>query len=157
MNRRAKILLFLLLIGLQIVNNRYVYTLKVNIDFLFLILVYISSRSNFGLSILTAALIGLFTDFFSAGVLGIFGFSRTLAAYLIYQVAVFLDIRKSLFLFFSIALSLSLSNFLANFFLVIILDYRVSPHLVLYTPLLTALAGTLLLMPRKLRELLDVY
>jgi lipopolysaccharide export LptBFGC system permease protein LptF len=46
---------------------------------------------------------------------------------------------------------------LANFFLVIILDYRVSPHLVLYTPLLTALAGTLLLMPRKLRELLDVY
>jgi len=157
MNRSVKILLFFLLIGLQIVNNRYAYILKINIDFLFLILVYISARSKFGLTILIAAVAGLFTDFFSAGVLGVFGFSRTVAAYLIYQVAIFLDIRKSVFLFFLIALPLSLSNFMASFFFAIILDYKVNPHLVLYTPLLTAVVGTLLLIPRKLRELLDVY
>ena len=157
MNRRIKLLLFLFLTIGQIVVNRYIDILKINIDLLFLILVYISVKSGFYKSILSAAAIGLITDFLSGNILGIFGFSRTVAAYLISELSIYLDLRKNTFLFVLIGLSLFFSNLIANIFFYFILHYPISLNLVFYPPLLTGLVGLLIVSPAKMKKYLDVY
>jgi rod shape-determining protein MreD len=157
MNRRIKFLLFLFLVTGQIVVNRYIDISKINVDLLFLILVYISVKSGFLNSILSAAAIGIITDFLSGNIPGVFGFSRTLAAYLIRELSIYLDIRKNTFLFLLIALSLFVSNLIANIFFYFILGYPVGLNLVFYPPLLTGLVGLLIASPAKMKEYLDVY
>jgi rod shape-determining protein MreD len=126
-------------------------------DLLFLILVFISIKSSFLKSILSAAAIGLVTDFLSGNVLGVFGFSRTIAAYLINELSRYLDLRKNIFLFLIISLSLFISNLIANIFFYFILNFEISLNLVLYPPLLTALVGFIIVSPAKIKTYLDVY
>lgn len=157
MNRRIKLLLFVFLVTGQIVINRYIDTLKINIDLLFLILVYISVKSSFLKSILSATAIGLVTDFFSGNIFGVFGFSRTVSAYVIFELHKYLDLEKPHFQFLLITLSLFISNLIANTFFYFILDYKISLNLVLYPPLLTSAVGIIILSSAKMREYLDVY
>ena len=64
-NRRLKIGLFIVFIVLQVAIHRYVNVIKLNLDLLYLILVYISVKSGFMKTVFSAAAIGLVTDFFS--------------------------------------------------------------------------------------------
>ncbi|MCK4766136.1 MAG: rod shape-determining protein MreD [Candidatus Aminicenantes bacterium] len=157
MNRRIKFFLFIFLVVAQIAINLYTNVLKVNIDLLFLILVYIAVKSSFLKSILSAAAIGLVTDFFSGSFPGVFGFSRTISAYLISEISKYLDLRKNIFIFLLVALSLFISNFIANIFFLIILGYKISLNLILYPPLLSGLTGIILLNLPKMKQKLDVY
>lgn len=157
MNRRIKFLLFLFLVIGQIVVNMYIDKLKLNFDLLFLILVYISVKSSFVKSILSATAIGLITDFLSGNVMGVFGFSRTLSAYLINELSKYLDLRRNIFLFLLTALSLFISNLIANIFFYFILDFKISLNLILYPPLLTGLVGLIIVSPARMKKYLDVY
>ena len=157
MNRRLKFFVFVLLVLGQIVINKYAHQFKVNLDFLYLILVYISVRSGFLKSILTAAVIGLITDFFSMNVLGVFGFSRTFGAFLLNEVSGRLDLKNNFFVFLLIALSLSLSNLIANTFFYFISGFAFNLSLILYQPVFTGLTGTLIVFSKKTKEYLNVY
>ena len=135
----------------------YVDKLKLNFDLLFLILVYISIKSSFVKSILVASAIGLITDFLSGNIMGVFGFSRTIAAYLINEMSKYLDLRRNIFLFLLTALSLFISNMIANIFFYFILHFKISLNLILYPPLLTGLLGLVIVSPAKMKKYLDVY
>ena len=54
-----------------------------------MIIFYISIKSGFMKSVISASLIGLVSDYLSGGVIGVFSFSRTLAAYLLNMIARF--------------------------------------------------------------------
>lgn len=149
--------MFVLLVLLQVAVNRYFNTWKLNLDFLYLILVYISVKSGFLKTILFAAAVGLVTDYTSGSVMGVFGFSRTISAYFIHEISTFLDLRRNLFLFLLIAVSLLISNLVANLFFFIILNFEISANLVLYPAGLTGLVGVLILSPKKMKQYLDVY
>lgn len=81
MKNKLKIVLFIGLIFAQIIINRYVQATKLNIDCLFLILVYISIQSGLVKSLIWGTCIGWVTDFFIGGLVGVFGFSRTITAF----------------------------------------------------------------------------
>jgi rod shape-determining protein MreD len=149
--------MFVFLVAAQIVFYRYNNILKLNIDFLFLILVYISRRSSFLKGILSAAAIGLITDCLSAHIFGVFGFSRTAAAYMIGELSRFFDLRRHVFIFLLVFISLSLSNLIANVFFYFILGHKIGLNLVFYSPLFTGLAAVAILIPPKMKEYLDVY
>ncbi len=157
MNRKFRIGIFVVLIILQIVIYRYDNILKINVDFLYLILVYISVKSGFFKMILSATMIGLVTDYFSMNVMGVFGFSRTVAAYLLNEIFRHIDLKNSLLVFLLIAISLFISNLIANIFFYIILGVKLSPNLILFQPIYTGLVGAFILIPSKMKEYLDVY
>lgn len=150
-------MLFIFLVTGQIVIYQYIDIIKINIDCLFLILVYISLKSSFLKSILAATAIGLVTDFFSGNVLGVFGFSRTVSAYLISEFSKYLDLEKFHFQFLLISITLFISNLIANTFFYFIFDYNISLKLVLYPPLLTGFVGMSILLLAGKEEYLDVY
>ena len=81
MNNRFRTILFIVLAVGQFVFARHYYSLRFTIDLLFLIIFFIAIRSGFMTSILGAALIGFCSDYLTGGVMGVFSFSRTLAAY----------------------------------------------------------------------------
>ena len=62
---------------MQIIVNRYASVLNLNLDLIFLILVYFAIKSDFYRCILVATVIGLVTDYISMNIFGVFGFSRT--------------------------------------------------------------------------------
>jgi len=155
--RRFKVLIFIFLVLGQIVIYKYRHQLKLNLDLLYLILVYISVKSGFLRCILTAAVIGLVTDYFSMNVLGVFGFSRTIAGFLLNEVSSRIDLRNNIFVFLLIAISLSLSNFIANIFFYFILGLNLDLSLILYQPALTGLVGTAIVISEKTKEDLNVY
>ncbi len=107
-------------------------------------------------SILSAALIGFCSDYLSGGVMGVFSFSRTLAAYFLNAMSRFLDLKKNIFVFLLILVSLFLSNLVAFVFLVLIFRYKITVSLLVFQPLTTALVGTLILGSKKAKSLLDV-
>lgn len=156
MSSRYRFVLFILLAVGQLAVARYYQTLRFSIDLLYLIIFFIAIRSGFVPSILSAALIGFAGDYLSGGVIGVFSFSRTLAAFLLNALARFLDLKRNLFIFLLIHVSLFLSNLVAFIFLVLIFDYRITSSLLVVQPLATALAGTLLLGSKKVKSLLDV-
>lgn len=156
-DRRVKVGLFIVFIVLQIAIHRYVNVLKVNLDLLYLILVYISIKSGFMKTILFAAAIGLVTDFFSMQVMGVFGFSRTIIAYLLNETTPHIDLKNNTFVFLLIAVSLFLSNLMANTFFYFISGTSFDSNLILYPPLLTGLLGVLIISPSKMKRHLDVY
>jgi rod shape-determining protein MreD len=156
-NRRFKAGLFIFLIALQIALQRYVDVLKVNPDLLYLILVYISVKSGFIKTVFSATAVGLVTDYFSMQVMGVFGFSRTLIAYLLNETSRHIDLKNKALVFLLTAVSLFVSNLVANLFFHIILKTPFQLNLVVYQPLLTGLFAVLILFPGKIRRYLDVY
>jgi len=155
MNRKFRTFFFLFLIFAQIFLNRF---FDVNADLLYLIMVYIAVRSNFLKTLISATVIGLFTDFITGSiVIGVFGFSRTLIAYILYEGSKFIDLKKNIFVFFLIAISLSVSNLIANLFFSFILSFKISINLILYQPLITGLIGFLILLPTTIKKKLNVY
>ena len=126
--------------------------MRISVFIIFLIAI----RSNFLPSILSAALIGFFSDYLSGGVLGVFSFSRTLAAYFLNAVARFLDLKKNFYVFLLILVSLFLSNLVAFVFHVLIFKLRITADLLLFQPLYTAVIGTVILGSKKAKSLLDV-
>lgn len=157
MKSKFKIGLFLFLIFAQIIINRYVRVTKINLDLLYLILVYISIRSGILKTAIWATLIGWVTDFFTIGLVGVFGFSRTLTAFLLQEFYKYFDLRKRFFVFLLIFVSLSFSNLIANVFFYFIYGQSIKMSLVLQQPFLTALAGILIISSSKIRESLDVH
>ena len=107
-------------------------------------------------SIVSASLIGLCSDYLSGGVMGVFSFSRTLAAYFLNVLARFMDLKNNLFIFLLIFISLLLSNVVAFVFYALIFKYRITASLLIYQPLFTAIIGTIILGLKKVKSLLDV-
>jgi rod shape-determining protein MreD len=157
MNNKLKIVLLLVLVGLQILLNKYNSVIKLNIDLLFLIIVYYSIRTDYYKCIIIGIVIGLITDQFSGNILGVFGFSRTLIAFVLFNFSKFVDFRIKNFLFFYVFLSLSLSNFIANCFFYLINNINIDLKLVFVTPLISGGLAVVLLSVRKIRENLNVY
>ncbi len=156
-NRRFKVGLFVFLIALQVFLQRYVDVLKLNPDLLYLILVYISVKSGFIKTVFSATAVGLVTDYFSMQVMGVFGFSRTLIAYLLNETSQHIDLKNNALVFLLTAVSLFVSNLVANLFFHIIAKTPFQLNLVVYQPLLTGLFAVLILFPGKIRQYLDVY
>lgn len=157
MNKRVRIGLLVLLVILQVLANRYGNQLNLQIDFLFLIILYFSLRSGYYQCIVVAALVGIVTDIYTMGILGVFGFSRVLIAFVAFHVMKFLDTKRKLFIFFLIFIHLSLSNLLANGFFQLISATGFNTRLVLVSPMVTALTGVMILSFKKIREYLNVY
>jgi len=156
MNKRFRNVLFVLLVVGQIAVARYYHSWRFNVDLLYLIIFYIAIKSGFMSSVLSAALIGLCSDYLSGGIIGVFSFSRTLAAYFLNSLARFLDLKKNVFVFLLIFISLFLSNLLAFVFYILIFNLRITASLLFFQPLSTAIIGTFLLGFKKAKSLLDV-
>jgi len=156
MNRRFRFALFLLLAAGQLAVARYYYSLRFSVDLLYLVLFFIAIRSGYLASVLSGALIGVVSDTLSGGVMGVFSFARTLAAFLLNALARYLDLKKNLFIFLLLLFSLFLSNLVAFLFLGLIFRYRITASLLVVQPLVTALAGILILGTQKVKSLLDV-
>jgi rod shape-determining protein MreD len=144
-----------MLVG-QIAIARYYQSLRFNVDLLYLVVFYISIKSGFMKSIISASLIGLCSDYLSGGVMGVFSFSRTLAAYFLNILARFVDLKNNFFIFLLIFISLLFSNFVAFIFYAIIFKYKITASLLIYQPLFTAIVGTIILGLNKVKSLLDV-
>jgi rod shape-determining protein MreD len=157
MNRKLKYFLFVFLVLGQIVVHRYYYSLKLNLDLLYLVLAYVAVRSGFYRAIFTATVIGLITDYLSGSILGVFGFSRTIAAYLLNEISIRIDLKNNLFVFLFVSLSLAFSNLIASLFLYVIRGFAIEPGLVLYQPFLTGLVALLIVSSSRVKEYLDVY
>ncbi len=157
MNRKAGIILFVLLFFMQLVLNRYMNVLKLNLDLLYLILVYIAVKSGHVKTMFTATAIGLLTDYFCMNNLGVFGFSRTLAAFFLHETAPHIDLKNNTFVFLFITISLSISNAIANIFFYFIENIPVNFNMLIYQPILTGLVGILILLAARKKRYLDVY
>ena len=156
MNRRWRTVLLVLLVVGQLAISRHYQALRFNVDLLYLVIFFIAIRSSFMPTIIGAALIGFLSDYLSGGVMGVFSFSRTLAAYMLNTISRFLDLKKSIFVFLLILVSLFLSNLVAFVFLVLVFQMKVATGLLLLQPLSTAVIGTILLGTKKAKSLLDV-
>lgn len=157
MEKKFKFIMFALLILGQIVSYRYARGLKINPDFLYLILVFVCVKSGFFKSIFIASTIGLITDFLSGNILGVFGFSRTIAGYLLNEVSMRIDLKNNMFVFLMIFISLSLSNLVANLFFYFIQGFPLDVAMVLYQPLFTGLLGLIIVISSTAKKYLDVY
>lgn len=156
MNRRWRTVLFVLLAVGQLAISRHYQALRFNVDLLYLVIFFIAIRSSFMPTIIGAALIGFMSDYLTGGVMGVFSFSRTLAAYMLNSLSRFLDLKKNVFVFLLILVSLFLSNLVAFVFLVLVFQMKVATGLLLLQPLSTAVIGTILLGTKKAKTLLDV-
>jgi len=155
--RQLRFALALFLVLLQIMVNLYLNEFNINIDFLFLILIYISSKGNFIQAMIIATLIGWGTDTLNTQIVGIFGFSRVVITYVIFEIIVFIDFKRLSFTFLFIFLSLSLSNLIANLFLLVINNYSLSVGMLIYQPLLTGMFAVILLSSDRVKEAINVY
>ena len=154
-NRFRNVFLMVMLIG-QVAIARYYQSLRFNVDLLYLVIFYISIKSGFMKSIISASLIGLCSDYLSGGVMGVFSFSRTLAAYFLNILARFVDLKNNFFIFLLIFISLLLSNLVAFVFYALIFKYKITISLLIYQPFFTAIIGTIILGLKKVKSLLDV-
>ncbi|MCX6554820.1 MAG: rod shape-determining protein MreD, partial [Candidatus Aminicenantes bacterium] len=93
-----------MLVG-QVAIAKYYQSLRLNVDLLYLVIFYVATKSGFMKSVISASVIGLCSDYLSGGIMGVFSFSRTLAAYLLNIIARFLDLKKNIFVFLLILLS----------------------------------------------------
>ncbi len=155
--RQFRFTLALFLILMQILVNLYLNEFNINIDFLFLILIYISSRGNFLKSLIIATFLGWTTDLLNSHIIGVFGFSRVVIAYIIFEIIVFIDFKRLSFTFLFIFFSLSLSNLVASLFLLFINDYGLSVGMIIYQPLLTGMFAVILVSSDRIKEAINVY
>jgi rod shape-determining protein MreD len=156
MNNRFRNGFFILMLIGQVAISRYHQSLRFNVDLLYLVIFYIATKAGFLSSVISASLIGLCSDYLSGGVMGVFSFSRTLAAYFLNIISRFLDLKKNLFIFLLIFISLFLSNLVAFVFYALIFKYRITASLLIYQPLFTAMIGTIVLGLKKVKSILDV-
>ncbi|MEI6614796.1 MAG: rod shape-determining protein MreD [Chrysiogenales bacterium] len=156
MNNRFRNIYFILMFVGQIAIARYYKSLRFNVDLLYMVVFYISIKSGFMKSIISASLIGLCSDYLSGGVMGVFSFSRTLAAYFLNTFSRFMDLKNNLFIFMLIFISLLLSNLVAFVFFALVFKYKITASLLIYQPLFTASVGTIILGLKKIKSLLDV-
>ena len=156
MNNRFRNVFFMVMIIGQVAIARYYQSLRFNVDLLYLAIFYIAIKSGFMKSIISASLIGLCSDYLSGGVIGVFSFSRTLAAYFLHMLARFVDLKNNFFIFLLIFISLLLSNLVAFVFHVLIFKFKITANLLLYQPFFTAIIGTIILGLKKVKSLLDV-
>jgi rod shape-determining protein MreD len=157
MNRKFKFLIFILLILGEIIINKYIHQFRLNLDLLYLILVYISINSGFIKCIMVGTVIGLITDYFCMNVMGVFGFSRTLGAFFLFELSRRIDLKNNFFVFLLVFFSLSVSNVIANTFFAVILNFDYSLRLILVQPFLTGLVAVLVAGSSKAKRYLDVY
>ncbi len=155
--RRFRFVLVLFLMLLQVLVNLYLNEFNINIDFVFLILVYFASRRNFLSSMIVATIVGWSIDLFNSQILGVFGFSRVVIAFIIFEIIIFIDFKKLSFSFLFIFISLSLSNLIANLFLIMISNYGLSIGMLVYQPLLTGMFAVLLVSSDRIKEAINVY
>lgn len=148
-------MLFLLL--MQIIVNLYLNEFNINIDFIFLILIYTSSRGNFLKLMIIATLVGWMTDLLNSQIIGVFGFSRVVIAYFIFEIIAFIDFKRVTFTFLFIFFSLSLSNLIANLFLLFINNFGISVVMIIYQPLLTGMVAVLFVNSDRIKEAINVY
>jgi rod shape-determining protein MreD len=156
MNNRFRNVFFMVMLIGQVAIARYYQSLRFNVDLLYLVIFYISIKSGFMKSIISASLIGLCSDYLSGGVMGVFSFSRTLAAYFLNILARFVDLKNNFFIFLLIFISLLLSNLVAFVFYALIFKYKITISLLIYQPFFTAIIGTIILGLKKVKSLLDV-
>ena len=142
---------------MQILVNLYLNEFNINIDFLFLILIYISSKGNFMKSLIAATIVGWGTDLLNSQIIGVFGFSRVVIAYIIFEIIVFIDFKRLSFTFLFIFFSLSISNLVASLFLLFINDYGLSVGMIIYQPLLTGMFAVILVNSDRIKEAINVY
>ena len=154
-NRFRNGFVIIMFIG-QIAIAKYYQSLRFNVDLLYLVIFYISIKSGFMKSIISASLIGLCSDYLSGGIIGVFSFSRTLAAYFLNILARFIDLKNNFFIFLLIFISLFLSNLVAFVFYALIFKYKITASLLIYQPLFTAIVGTVVLGLKKVKSVLDV-
>ncbi len=157
MSRRFGIMLFILLALLQVIINRYMNDWSLKLDLLYLVLAYTAVKSGYFKTLFAGTAIGLVTDYFSMNILGVFGFSRTLAAFLLHETAPHIDLKNNLIVFLMISLSLCLSNGSANVFFYFIKNTPFNESMILYQPILTGLVGIAIFNFAKARKYLDVY
>jgi len=157
MHRKIRFTLLALLLAGQFLIGRYQPSLQLSVDFIYLIVFYLAIRCGFYKGVLAGMVFGLLTDHFTGGVIGVFSFSRTLAAYLVGNVSRFIDFRKNSFIFIFLWGSLWLSNLVANFLFEVAFRFNFSVQLLLWQPLLTATLGTLLVGTKRAKAVLDVY
>ncbi len=157
MKNRIKLLLIALLLLGQVAICHYYRSFRFNVDLTYLLIVYVAVRSGFLRVMATTTVLGLLLDFLSGGVLGVFAFARTLTTYFLMQVSRYIDFRKNVFIFCLIAISLFLSNAVANLFLHLAFQFRLAFPLLVSQPLLTAAVGTLICASARVKRLLDVY
>lgn len=142
---------------MQIIVNLYLNEFNINIDFLFLILIYISSKGNFMKSLIIATLLGWTTDLLNSQIIGVFGFSRVVIVYIIFEIIVFIDFKRLSFTFLFIFFALSFSNLIASLFLLFINDYGLSVGMIIYQPLLTGMFAVILVSSDRIKEAINVY
>ncbi len=157
MARRLRFLLLIALVVAQLAVYRYYWQYRFDVDLFYLIVFYAAIKMGFLESLTTAVLIGLVTDFLSGGVLGVFSFSRVVTVYLLNSTSRYIDLRKNLFVFLLIFISLLVANGVASLFFHFIFKYRVVFQLLVLQPLLTALIGSLIVASAKTKALLHVY
>jgi len=157
MNRNVKFVFFIVLITLQLIQNSFTSFSHINLDFTYLIIIFIALKSSLIKTGIAATILGLLTDFTSGGILGVFGFSRTLIAFLIRGIISLIDLKKGSSVFIITTISLSISNLIANFLMFIISNYSMNIYFVLLQPFLTGLLTLLILKIPYLRKQLDVY
>ncbi len=157
MRGKTKILLMIALIGLYFFQNIYLSSSWFSIDFTFLIIIFVALKSSVFKTGLIATFIGLMIDFLSGGTLGVYGFSRTLIAFIIREVLTFIDLKKGVYVFLITAISLSISNITANFLMFLILDFPFNINFILLQPIFTGLTANFILKSSYLKEKLDVY
>ena len=157
MNRRTGLIIVIVLFMLQFIQNLYFASQWFLFDFLYLVIIYISLKSSLVMIGITATTLGLIADFMSGGVLGVFGFSRTLVAFFIAGMLNFIDLKKGIYVFLIITISLSFSNLIANFLMFLISRFTINFNFVFFQPVFTGLFGYLLLKNRSLKKYLDVY
>ncbi len=155
--KRFRLILAFYLIIMQIAVNVYLNKYNINIDFIFLILIFIASKGNFLKLMTFATLIGWATDLLNSHVIGVFGFSRVLIAYVIFEIIAVIDFKRLSFTFIFVFLSLAISNFVANLFLLFINDYGLSVTMIIYQPLLTGMFAVLLLSSDRIKKTINVY
>jgi cell shape-determining protein MreD len=106
---------------------------------------------------MVGTVIGLITDYFCMNVMGVFGFSRTLAVFFLFELSRRIDLNNNFFVFFLVFISLSVSNVIANIFFTIILNFDFSMRLILVQPLFTGMVAVLIAGSSKAKRYLDVY
>jgi rod shape-determining protein MreD len=156
-NRRFKVLIFILLVLVQILIHRYADRLQVNVDLIYLILVYMCIKGGFYKSLAAGTVTGLITDYLSGNVMGVFGFSRTFSAFLLNELSRRIDLKNNVFVFLLVGFSMALSNAIANVFFHFILGVGLNLNMVVYQPLLTGLAAVIITGSQKAKRYLDIY
>jgi hypothetical protein len=106
---------------------------------------------------IVATIVGWSIDLFNSQILGVFGFSRVVIAFIIFEIIIFIDFKKLSFSFLFIFISLSLSNLIANLFLIMISNYGLSIGMLVYQPLLTGMFAVLLVSSDRIKEAINVY